>query len=117
VLHRVDAPEDEIGQGLLAECVDGHPGPGGVGRFDAPADGHGRPQGGQVAGGTVDPVPHDLHPPIAGGGLAGHLGREVVGFDFDTDAVAVTLGPGDVAAGPDDAGCVVLLVEEAGVGW
>jgi hypothetical protein len=65
VLDGIDSGVDQVGEGFLAEGVDGHPGPGGVGPLDGGPQGIAGPQRGEVALRAVDPVADQLDPAVA----------------------------------------------------
>lgn len=66
--------------------------------------------------GAVDPVADDLHPAVAEAGLLGDDLREVAFVvEFDAQFADVALRAGDVAAGADDPGQFLVVVDEPGV--
>ena len=85
------------------------------GRPDGVLDRRGREAGGEVAGVTVDPVPHELDPAVAGPGLLTHGLHQALRLHLDGEAPEVPPGPGDMPAGADDPRQVRPLLEPAGV--
>src|SRR4029079_5327862 len=65
---------------------------------------------------AVDPVADQLDPAVAAARLFGHReGQLRLVLQFDREPAGIPLGPGQVAAGADDAGQVVAVIEAAGV--
>ena len=115
VLDAVDAGPDQLVHRLLAEAVGGDPGAQLVGAFDRGGGEVGRPQRGQVARVTVDPVPHQLHPAVPRPGLPLDLGQQRLRLDLDRVVADVAGGAGDVPTGADDPRQVGLSVDPVGV--
>src|SRR5208283_5531708 len=117
VFDAVDTGVDQAGQRVLAEDVCGDPGPVGVRCVDRRLEHVVGPQRGEVADRAVDPVPHHLDPAVAATRLLGD-GRRQLGFvvELDGEVWRVALGSGQVLSGADDAGQVVVVIEDARVG-
>ena len=116
VLDAVDAGGHQLGDGLLAENVGGHPAAQFVGSGDRRRGELGRPQRSEITDLAVDPVAHELDPAVTPRGLALDLGHEFVRLDLGPVVAQIAHGSGDVPAGPDDLGQVVALVHPPGVG-
>jgi hypothetical protein len=116
VLDAVDARLDQPGQHPRPEAVGGDLGAVLVGGRDGDGELLGRERRGQVTLVAGDPVAHQLDPAVAVAGLARHRLGELVGLDLVCVVADVALGPGDVAAGSDQPGQVVAVVDPAGVG-
>ena len=116
MLDAVDAGGHQLGDGLLAEDVGGHP----ASQFVGPGDrgrGHlGRPQRSKITDFAVDPVAHQLDPAVATRRLPLDLGHQFVRLDLGRVVAQVALRAGDVPSGPDDLGQVLALVHPPGVG-
>ena len=65
----------------------------------------------EVPGVAVDPVADELDPAVAGPGLEAHPLDQLVGLHLPGVVADVAPGAGDVAAGADDLGQVVALVD------
>src|SRR5699024_4165912 len=117
VLDAVKAGVEEVVDDLAGDGVRGDLRARLVGRGDPLGEhlgGPQRPQVGVRALGAVDPVGDDLHPAVPGGGLLGHRAGQLGDVVELTAVVAqVTLGPGQVVAGADQAGQVGALLHPA----
>src|SRR2546423_3060486 len=74
-----------------------------------------RPFRSQITDKTVDPIADELHPAVTAGGLPDDFVREFVRLQFDRQIADITLGPGQMPAGPNDARRVVAVVQPPGV--
>ena len=116
VLDAVDAGLDQPGQCVLAEHVSRDAGAVRVGGVDRRLEHVVGPQRRQIADVAVDPVADELHPAVAEPRLLGDgIGQLGLVLHFDREPALVALGPGEVAARPDDPRQVVVIVEAAGV--
>ena len=116
MLDAVDAGVDQAGQRVLAEDVRGDAGAVGVRGFDGGLEDVVGPQRREIADGTVNPVADQLDPAVAAAGLLGDRhGQQGFVFQLHREAGLITLRPGQVLSGADDAGQVVVVVEAAGV--
>ncbi len=116
MLDAVDPSIHELGDRLLAEAVRRDPGTRRMGGVDRPPSSVRRPARREVADVPVDPVTDELHPAVATRRLEYDRVHELVRLDLFGEVPQVTLRPGHVAAGPDDGGQILAVVDPACVG-
>ena len=107
---------DQAGQHARPEAVGRHLRALGVGGVDRRGERLGGEARRQVALVAVDPVPHQLDPPVAGAGLLRGVRRQLVGLDLVGVVADVALGAADVATAADQPRQVVAVLDPAGVG-